>query len=158
MSKQEDEFERATKLQQNLLDMELTKEQDEYFKALVERQNTNIEENPCMFILFNPKYFIDGEPNPIIGFEDKKVITQSNENIQEEEDPVFLRVNKQLKYLENVLQLTPGEHKSWFYKLRREEKELEKQREIQRRIDAKKQVKRMMKKLKLPLLQKLGKL
>ena len=41
MTKQQDEFERATKLQRNILDMELTKEQDEEFKKLVERENTD---------------------------------------------------------------------------------------------------------------------
>lgn len=143
MTKQQEEFERATKLQQNILDMELTKEQDKEFKALVESENmdqSNVDPNPV---------------KRIIGFEDKKTVTMTNKFDDPEENPVMNRVNKQLEYMTKYLNLDERQQKHWFYKIRREELELERQREVQAKINAKKETKRIMRKLKLPVLEKL---
>ena len=51
------------------------------------------------------------------------------------------RVNKQLEYITKTLNPKPQERKNWFYKLRREEREIEHQNEIQKKINAKKEMK-----------------
>lgn len=76
--------------------------------------------------------------------------------MEEETDPVMIRVNKQLSYITKSLNPTAQERKNWFYRLRREERELEYQREIQKKIDAKKEMKKMMKKIKYPQMQNIG--
>lgn len=73
-----------------------------------------------------------------------------------EDDPVMKRVSQQLDYLTESLQLSPQERKRWFYRLRREERELERQREIQAKLNAKKVIKKMVRKLKIPQMKQLG--
>lgn len=46
LTKSQKNLEKAVKLQQNLIDMELTKEQDQEFKALIEKENTYDEMSP----------------------------------------------------------------------------------------------------------------
>lgn len=46
LSKSHKEFEKATKLQQNIIDMELTKEKDKEFKDLIEKLNVAEDRHP----------------------------------------------------------------------------------------------------------------
>ena len=46
LSKSQKEFEQATKLQQNIIDMEITKEKDKDFKAMVEKLNLPEDRHP----------------------------------------------------------------------------------------------------------------
>jgi beta-lactamase class D len=85
-----------------------------------------------------------------------KVVTTTND-FSMEDDPVMKRVNEQLTYLTESLDLSPQEQKNWFYRLRREERELDKQQKVQEKLNAKRNLKRMIKKLKIPHMKKLGK-
>ena len=73
-----------------------------------------------------------------------------------EEDPVMRNVKQQLAYMTESLNLTPQQQRQWFFRLRREERELQKQQQIQEKINAKKAIKKMVKKLKLPQMRQIG--
>jgi len=90
-----------------------------------------------------------------VPFEKKKMITEKNQ-LEDIEDPVMRRVYSQLAFLTEEMSLTSREQKQWFFRLRREEKELEKQQNIQKKINAKKALKKMIRQLKIPQMKRLG--
>ncbi|CAI2381359.1 unnamed protein product [Moneuplotes crassus] len=144
LSKHQKDLEKSNQLQQNLIDMEITKKDDTEFKELLEREN-----------IIDPEKDFDDPSKRIVGREHKKVISIDVTSNSDIDDPILGKVYSQLDYMTKEFNLTPAERKQWFYRIRREEKELDRQQKIQAKINAKKKIKKLVKKLKIPQMKQL---